>query len=775
MGLLTRPTLLVEIYLAKYPASLGTQTLRFTRSSRSVSMAGAFYQPRIKSMGRIRRMCSDADGNYEIGSASFVIDDRDVAISALTVAGTSTEYWLNREVGIWVISQEGITAGLTTATTVPVFRGIITDVQPRDWEVHVTCSSLLGSMMSRANLDKKVLRTRIKDLTDRARDEDKDTAIPLYLGEFSDRGAVDKDGNPAVRGLVPVHEVCEIDITDLTGVPIPAPAGVPVLNTPVVTGDTGEETIFYGATFVTPLGESGMSNIVSASGASFANRKLSLGNYTTITGTAPTSDPSNPSNVRIWVGPSADNMIGYLDMVDLYDPATGAFGYIDGAYPYPTPTRDEIDVVKRVSPPAPAAETNMNLFSIMAICLGYDYEILDLYASDLADGAEPKRLEIQAAEHGMTTITSDDPEWPFPNPWIEMNGIIFTGFLQRGLKLNHHRERSVTFSANICGPHLSGLLLDQAMRQLAFLFNEYCFKNKGKGWANQTYDVLETFENGDSVVDRESFEASGNLTEVFLGTEKGYLGNIYVIDPEETWRDVIRKAAVSFGCRFTENRFGQLKVLIVNTAPDVSVDRHFKEKIEIKRSEPPRLLHGDVVTAIKWSYFFDPTTTQFRGRDYRTENLDAAAAQIPGGISGQVPSQGVHEKTIEIHYSAYAETATDVINRELMRRQRRTRYVPKTVGLMGLDHDNGDRARETDRKTGDVNRQVRIFGHETDLDHEEVLLDFLDIDSILGLVPHDDEDSEALYDQVGDDDEVPPTSWQVGDNDAIPPTSRQVG
>jgi hypothetical protein len=525
--------------------------------------------------------------------------------------------------------------------------------------------------------------------------------------------------------------VCEIDITNIAGAPAPAWSDPPVITAQSVHGVSGQERRFYGATLITPYGESSMSNIVECNGASVRN----MSNYNEISGTFENGDAANPNKVRIWYGPSVDHMVGWLDEANYSGP--GVFGYYDGAANWPSVTRDENDIIKYMDAPlSNNAQNNPNIFSVMSPCIGYGYDFLDIFGSNLADGAEPARAVIPAADHGSTTITNKDPQWPFPDPWIELNGVKITAFLQRGPKLQHHRDGSVTMSCNLAGPFdNAGKLIDQAFRQWMFLLNEHCVKNNGTGFRNGTYGTLERYANGDALIKTEDFEKAQEQSKLWTGDGVGYQGNIWITDPEETWRDVLQKLCQSFGARFTATRFGQMKAFLVPTEDDGATGlRHFREKIEIKRSEKPQLAHDEVINKGKLSYFWDPDLGDFRGKEIPVINETSIAQQVPGGVPGGKDKRGERPHDFNLWYTAYATTATDVVAREMMRRKRRPRYPSITLPLLGLDYDIGDICKLTDSKglgaAGDVGIKVQILKHETHPNEDEVTLVFQDLRGI---------------------------------------------
>jgi hypothetical protein len=205
-----------------------------------------------------------------------------------------------------------------------------------------------------------------------------------------------------------------------------------------------------------------------------------------------------------------------------------------------------------------------------------------------------------------------------------------------------------------------------------------------------------------------------------------------VTDPEETWRDVIKKALRSSGSRIATNRFGQIASVMVDTGASISGTRHFRERIEIKRRAESRLVYSEIVNQYLYSYFWDPRAGNFRGVKIPISNPESIAAHVPGGVIGGTDLRGLKEEERELAYVSDPVTAYDVINRELVRRQRRPRYPAIVVPLLGIDHDLGERCRLTESgnglgAAGDVATEVQILRHTTSLDQREVTLEFQDM------------------------------------------------
>jgi hypothetical protein len=749
--------LLCEFNLAKYPASLGTDIKRW--STRPRSRTGKFYEPRILNIGEITRSATDADGNWIVGSLQIDLDDSDGNIK--TLLGTdATKFWTQREINVWVISQQGIDLGLFTSTVPPFFRGFVTNVQRSGRVAHVTAAEVLGSQMSGFNLDKKCLQYKIKDLNPSADQSVADLPLRILVGEFSDIGSLNAAGTSAAKGIVPAIEVGPAEGSTETF------ADPPVITASSVVGTTGQQLYYYAATIITPYGESTIGNIVALNGAFDDVRNLS--NYNSISGTFDVGpDPTNPYKVRIWRGTTPDTMEGWLDEADYGAP--GEFGYLDGAAHWPTPSRNELDDLKAMSPPLiNGAQTNTAVFYDMFLSLAYGYEILEIEASNLAVNTDPKRTPITVEEHGETVITPDDPEWPHPDPWIVRNGIRFFGFKWRGPKLQHHRDKVVTCAVSMCGPHdADGKAFTQAFYGMEFLLNEHCLKNKGTGYRNDTYGTLETYADGSPMIQTSTATVCQDLTKEWVG-ELGYISAIWIDDPETTWRDVIRDFCVTFGARMYPNKYHQIAFLLIDTLPiDPGTGRHFRQKIEFLHEEDEVLQHELVANKYIGSFFWDLDAQEYRGNAIPVNDFDSQAAHVPGGVVGTPDQRGVKELIRECKFTNHQITFIDVANRELARRRQFGRYMPKIVPMLGMDYDIGYIGRVSTKTglgpNGDVETPVIILSHTLIPLLQEVRLGFQDMSIMSGFSGAiGDETITDSSDEIGDEELVPPTAHEVG-------------
>jgi hypothetical protein len=714
-----------EFVHAKFPATEGTTTRRW--SKQPYADEGAFKEGRLISTGPISRSASDINGNYQVGTASVILDDSDNFIRGLLEQGTVTEYFLNREAGIYQLTPEGRAAGLDPR---PLFRGWISNVQTlRGHRVKIEIADVVGSQFSKFNLDKTIPSVKLIDLNADIIDALKEKVLPIYVGEHSDFGAEDVNGNPAEKGLVPCFDLGLVDATDPETPPAPTYATPPTISSATVVG-SGDQDYSYAVVLVTPYGESLPSAVTNVSSAP-ATAVMDTSNYVELSGTY---DPGalGTNGVRI-LGRHGTST--WLDEAFL-DPDYGEWYYNDGAHPAPTPTRIDVDIEKTYAGPTTPAIESDTIWNIMAICLGYSYDILQIYGSDLAEGTEPKRTNL-ASVYGTEILTPSDAGWPFANPWIELNGITFTGFLARGNRLRHHQEGVVTFAANICGPHdgtSPDKVINQAFYQLLFVLNEHVAKNGGTGYRTGDYWPLETYVNGDSIFDTDKFTEKQELTATWLGDSLGYLGAIPLTEPI-TVREFVRRFNLTFGCRLAHNHHGQIFPVLVAPADDPTAGRHLRYPIEINDIGEPVLAHDEIMNRVTRAYHWDPDAGAFRNSGVTTEDATSIAAHTPGGVVGGTDRRGVKQgDDRDMYYTNDEATADDVITRELARRARRPRYVPVVVDYLGLEYDIDTQVRITIDEglgtSGDAAAPCLVLAHETAPDLDVVTLTVQDLRSL---------------------------------------------
>ncbi len=714
------PNVYLEVRLAKYPASLGTTIYRWAR--RPMADPSSWKEQRLISLSPIERRASDLDGNYFTSTVTAVLNDQDGVLRGLLEAGTSTEYMTAREVSIFLISDTGRAASTTPR---PIFRGFIADIQALpDRQVELQIVDVIGSQFSAFNLDKTIPDVFIRDIKPDVHEDLRDISVNIYAGEFSDLTARDENGNNVEKGLVPVFDLGDYDITGEPAESTAPPVAAPYDLSAEIIGAGGSEHYYYWASVITPYGESVVSARLSVTGAP-AESQLGLSNYVKIRGKF-NRGASNENKIRIW-GRNYTTPTKYLDEAFYSGSGAGAdFFYNDGSHPAPTPTREDVDHEKPLAEPTGIADDGSWMRAL--ICLGYGYEVMDVFASNRPKDDEPKREALAASDYGSICIRPSDPEWPHDDPWIEENGIRFFAIYVRGPIAKAHRDGSVTIAVTLCGPHDdSDVLINQAGPVYQWFFNEHVLKNGGTGYRNHDYGTLETFANGDPMLLTSKFTSFQDATKEYLGDGMGYTAGLAITEPT-TLREIIRRSTLSHGVRWAHNHFGQVFPFVINELDNVSSGRHFRRHIEIHRPVEQLLAHDEVRNKEDYTFHWDPDGGDFRFKGYSQKNADSIAAHTPGGVSGTESRRGLREGDgeREMYYTNDPTTADDVVARNLSARARRQRYLSVPTDLTGLEYDITAPIRVTDPDglgaSGDVATPAVVLGVTIDTETSEVVL-----------------------------------------------------
>jgi len=743
------PDIWCELRLAQFPADLETLVYRFAFTP----LADTTYKEgRLISVGPCSRTMSDIDGNFTPGKTIIVLDDSDGALRSLLAQDTGTEYFVNREAVIYLLSAAGRAAGLTPRS---LFRGWISDVQAlKGRRVQIEITDVVAAQFSGFNLDKTFPSVTLQDLSPITPDALKNQVLPIYVGEHSDKGARgpgepdphhDTNGLSAEKGLVPVFDLGDwpLDGSSSVSTVLRAPTNLvatrigdvpPVKTLATVVAelqasvtalttaaDWGSIIGFADADALEALGTVPDTYVALAQVIGYGDLEALLGGssqYTYAVSAITATGETRICEPVTVVGPRVLDSAHCIRLTWTHadaaaEAATVAFRICGRAYKpedeLPTtwltalnnrgtwvdPETTYDDDGRDAEKPAPGgafhtANADPNMWGLMAICLGYGYDLIDIFASNLSQYHEPKRIALPSSAHGTEVVTWTDPHWPHPDPWIEMNGIRFTGFYLRGHRLAAHRDGTVTVAVNLCGPHDTASpprLIDQAYRQLLFVLNEHVAKNHGTGYRAGAYWPLETYDNGDALFQTSQFEACQATTVGWVGG-LGHLGAIAITEPT-TVREFLRRFCRTFGCHLTTNHHGQVFPLLIDPGVLPTSGRALREHIEILDINDAVLAHTEVLNRIVAQFHWDSDGQKFRVENQLTEDLVSIAAHAPGAVVGSLDRRGLRKEEREQHYTNDATTAADVTAKVLARRFRRPRYVTVTVNLMGLDYDIG--------------------------------------------------------------------------------------
>jgi hypothetical protein len=679
-----QPNSWLTVFTRPYPEVVEPPVLRWgplPLSDQNRHVAG-----RLTEVGSIERGSSDKEGHYTPARLQVTSSDADAALRTL-LGGDDTRHLRYREAEYDLLSYAGRKANLMER---PLIKGRIIDAEPPpERRGMIEIEDFMGAHLGVLPPDKLVGRL-LGDEHTNLPDASKERIYNILFGEHSDKGSLDANGASAEKGLVsPVYSGM-YDISDGTSPP-PTVLPPPVIQDFGTVGGSGSKTYYYAASLITPFGESSLSNVVGISGKS--NRNLS--NYNFISGTY--TDLPGKTRVRIWRSENATTFTHWLDGAN-YD-GSGVFGYADGAAPWPNVTRDELDDPKRLTPiPVTTATIDEGIWGRFVVAIGYVEVLGAPFASDLADGAEPKRVRLAASLEGVEWITAASPQWPHANPWIELTNsdsvtIRQTVFYLRGPRLQHHIDGAVTVTVNVCGyKGLNGLMINQASYVLFTLLNEFVEKNEGEGYLTGDFGPVEAFADATPKFLMSRIQAAQQLTVEQMGTTLGALGAIPITEPT-TVGDILRFATASWGFRYTTNHRGQFYWYLINAASVIGVP--YRERMEMKKVVDHRYAWDEAENRIRWQYHWDPDAQAFRNPVEPTSH-DASIVAHGGEKLGVFMNPSVRE----MRYTNDEATARWCIAQQLLLYAYPPRYLSFTTDLRGVEDQNGDPLRITIRKEG---------------------------------------------------------------------------
>ncbi len=718
-----QPSWRFTLRLAKYPASLGTTVYRW--SKQPYADAGAWSEGRILNMAPFERSCSDQDGNYALAKLTITLTDADGLFRGL-LSDPTTKVIVGREGTLEVLSEAGRHAGTPWRT---VFRGRVSAVTPlagRQAQIEVT--DLVGSQFSGFDLDKTIPAVTIqKSEWPNAPDTSIGKVYPLVFGEYSDMGAVDVTGADAAKGMLPAIYVGDYDVTG--SLDPPAYGAPPVITGSGVVGTSGEQTYYYAASLITPFGESGLSNVVAINGAAVRN----LSNYNYLIGTYDTAGSIN--KVRIWRSDSP-TFTTWINEAS-YSPG-GTFGYYDGAAPWPTATHDALDLPKPLAPRTTVgALQSTNVWGHYVVALGAIQEILGVYASNLANGTEPKRVLLDPSLDGVEFLTPQSAAWPYPDKWLVRNGIRCTVILLRGPRNDQAQQGAVTVAVNLCGYEetgdTTGLLVDEAFKVFQLFLNEHVLKNGGTGYRDGNWGPLEEYDNGDPQLQTTAFAAAQAISVERVGPPRGYVFGFAVTEPL-TLREIAHRLCLTGDCRCATNHHGQTKPVVIDDLADPTAGRLYVDRIDIKTFSIT-IADNEIEDRITYSFDWDADGGKYRTVNQVLEDAVSIAAHTPGAVAGDNDRRGVHEtQPQELFCTRDVATAKDSRARRLTRNKYAPVYVTITVDLSGLEEDLGSQIRITHYDglgTNGYNKAPFIvLSHRVDPENDEVTLTCLELSRI---------------------------------------------
>lgn len=682
-GVPKEPDSWLEIVEDPYPVVSPSDAELLTWGLKPLSDRGRLVEARIVEVGPIERGSSTRDGNYAPARLRVVAADDDGLIRT-KLGDARKRHLYNREARYQVCSYAGRKANLRP---IPAIQGRIVDVQtPLERRTVIELQDIVGSIFGTLNPEKLIGR-EIGDEHDNLPDATRGKIYNILLGEHSDRGAVDVEGNPASIGLVPPADCGDSDFESSPAASIVYVSPPQNLTGTLIGSGSGTREFHYAIVGLTEFGHTLMSNIVSVSGCPDS---LDVDTYVELEWEPPATGAE--FIIAYWVlGRTASTPNKRLDTMNnggtFVDPE---LIYRDGKQG----TRTDFDSEKSVNyQPMATAPASVSVWTWFAVAIGY-VPILDVYGSDLATAGVPKRVLLDINVGDILTPDSDD--WPEDQPYRIVGGIPQSGFWARGARVQHHRDGIVTFACNTGGLlGLNGEVIDQAFPMLLTVLNEFGEKDGLLGGTG-SIGAIATFADGTPKFWTSKFEAAQAVTIAWLGgsPSKGYIGAIAITE-KISLAEFIRRWVITFGGHITSDGPGRVYGFMVNPSPSSSGPL-FRERMEIQKLLEQRIAWKEVENRGKYSYHYNPSTQAFRALDVPFEDATAIAAKggAPLGVI-EAPS------TYDCYYGNDAETMAHrwgVLHLALYAQE--PRYVRWSTNMEKFHVQNGDEVRFSHRKEG---------------------------------------------------------------------------
>lgn len=723
-----------------FPASLGTVTRRF--STRGLADAGAFAQGRVVSFDRISHKMTRPDGSYESDKAKIRLSDEDGYFRGL-MSGPTTRYLAGQcEVTIEILSEAGRTAG---ADWRPLMLGPVTDVQcPANRLADVEITDALGAQFTGYDLDKTIGVPMTRDIIPGLPEASIGRIFPIVVGEHSDVGSKDANGNPNDKGKLPVVDAGWVLMAaDGTFAPsdgtigrLPAPTDLAA----VVTGTVDARVRRYAVTGYSEAGET-------------TALEISV--------TIPDTLGGGNSVALSWT--PTPNAVGQSVYVD----GRRAKTFEDGT----TNSWTDDGSVSATGPGFPTTNgalinstingVDYNVWRMFVRKIGAGPDVHRMYGSDLATGTAPKRVELPDEAYGAEVIVYGRVGWPFATSYIEMGGVRFAPFFARGPRLQHHLNGTVTFAWNGCGdPGGNGddnqPTITEAFFAWQHIINTYGLWNRGAGYRTGAWGTLETFEGGTEILRTSAVQACQDLTVGWIGG-RGYQANIAIFTPISL-REFDKRFRNTFASETASNHHGQIYPALIDDSADPTVGRLYHDRINIVKMESQDFRHTQVVTRQTFHLDWDEDAQAFKQKDLVIEDADATAAYGGRPREGQARS---------CYYSADLPTVHDAMSRHVMRYKVAPREVGIRTDLRGLEDECGAQVRATlsdgaGSASGDNETPFLVIEHLADPSQpgaEGAVLTLFDLARISGFALPLLEDEGTMTGNLGDETSsaVPPT------------------
>ena len=666
MSLRLEPSVRATFIHRLFPESEGTVTRRF--STRGLADEGAWAAGKVNSFGRVARRMTRPDGSYESDSARLELSDEDGLFLGIMASPTARYIAGVSELTFEILSEAGRAAG---GTWRPLIRGPVVDIQcPPGRKAVLDVSDVLGAQFTRHNLDKTFGVQATRAIIPGLPKESIKRIFPIVVGEHSDVGSKDANGNENDKGKLPLLDLGWVLLAaDGTFAPddgtvgrLPAPSGL----TATITGSPGTRARKYGVTAFSASGETLATELTVV----VVPQTLSSSDSVTLAWTAVTDAAGYGIYIDGRRAGTVEEDTSWVD--DGSRPGTGA-----GA-----PT------INGALVPATINGVAYDVWRMFARKIGAGPDVHHIYGSDLAAGTAPKRVRLPESVYPAEVLVYGRAGWPFANSYIEMGGVRFAPLFARGPRLQHHLSGTVTFAWNGCGDPGGDGDDDQPTITEAFyawqhILNTYLFLDGGAGYRSGDWGTLETFADGVPVIKTSAVQDAQDRTIGWIGG-RGYQANIAIFTPI-SGREFDKRFRNTFGNETSSDHFGQLYPSYVESSG--ATGRLYHWQFNMGRTlESQQFKHSEVVTRQIFHCDWDEDAQEFRRLDVEIHNTLMTAAY------GGVPRE---KQPRSCYYSADFSTVWDAQSRYVMRYCVAPREIGIKTDLTGLEDELGAEVRVT--------------------------------------------------------------------------------
>ncbi len=731
------PTLRAVLIHKLFPEDEGTEVRRW--ATEPLADSAAWTEGRIYNYSEITRKLSQPNGSYDVATARVELSDDDWLFRGL-LAEAATRYIAGCEFSIEILSDAGREDG---GEWRPLIRGRVSDVQcTPGLRAVIEVTDELGAQFTGYDLDKTVGVPMTRAIFPGLPASNIDRILPMVMGEHSDLGAVDQNGDPADKGMLPALDAGWASIgSDGTLNPdnatigrLPAPEGL--LAT--IVGTAGTRTRTYTVTAFSAIGETTAPTPIDVS----IPDDLGDDEYVTISWTP----VDGAAAYGVYVNGRRSEIIdaGYSEWVD--------DGSLTGGGPS-VPSTNSAFVDEDIN------GVTFSVWRMFVLKIGPAAEVNQVYGASNEVGVEPRRVRLDESVFGEQVLVYGRPGWPHADPFIELNGVRVGVLYARGPIAQHAISGDVTIAWNGCGDPENadgtGNTITEAFYVWQHFINEYCFKDNGVGYRTGDYGPTEEFDDGTEKIRTSSVEECQDLTVEWIGG-RGYQASVAIYEPISL-REFDKRFRTTFASYTGSNHWGQIVPVLINDEADPDEGRAYIDYVNVIRMESQRLRHDQVVTKVTFHYDWDSDGQRFRQPDLVLE--DELATQAHGGRPRE-------QSPRQCFYTRDAATAWDAAARYLTRYKVPPREVAIRVDLTGLEDEIGTQVRLTHYDGfgvgGDVLSPMLVIGHTVDpsLPGAEstvlLLFDLLRISTFVLPLLADEatDDSIVLYDETVD--EPPP-------------------